>query len=82
MKFITTNDDAAFVSDEKKKRKMADVGAFLGSLETLSGRKASRIGKPNPLAFQFMLQDHFTSSKSSWNNPKFRGKFCIVGDNL
>ena len=69
MRFITTNDDPVFISDIKTQKKMADVGAFLGSLETLSGRKAFRVGKPNPLAFQSMLQDHFPSSKSSWNNP-------------
>ena len=69
MSFITTNDDPVFISDIKTQKKMADVGAFLGSLETLSGRKAFRVGKPNPLAFQSMLQDHFPSSKSSWNNP-------------
>ena len=45
---------------------MPDVGAFLGSLETLSGRKATRIGKPNPLAFKYMLEDHFKDQESFW----------------
>ena len=59
MKFVTTNDDPVFVADIKTQRIMPDVGAFLGSLETLSGRKATRVGKPNPLAFGYILRDHF-----------------------
>ena len=69
MKFVTTNEDPVFINDIRTQRKKADVGAFLGSLETLSGKKAARIGKPNPLAFQFMLKDHFRNSKATWKDP-------------
>ena len=50
-KFVTTCDDPTHAVDATTGRLMADTGAFLGSLETLSGRKAHLIGKPNPDAF-------------------------------
>ena len=59
-KFVTTNEDAVFINDSKTKRKKLDAGAFLGSLETVSGRIAVPIGKPNTLGFKFMLKDHFS----------------------
>ena len=82
MKFITTNEDAVYVNDIKTKRKKLDAGAFLGSLETLSGREAVPIGKPNTLGFKFMLESHFSDQKDSWDKPEFLKRFCIVGDNI
>ena len=59
VKFVTTNEDTVFINDAKTKRRRLDAGAFCGSLETLSGRKAVPIGKPNTLGFKFMLENHF-----------------------
>ena len=58
-KFVTTNFDPVFIAGNKNKRKMPDVGATLGVIETASGKSAKRVGKPNPFALKVILEDHF-----------------------
>lgn len=61
---------------------MPDVGSTLASLEVVSGRKATRVGKPTTFALQAILKDHFGNDKHSWTDPSFLKQFCYVGDNL
>lgn len=61
---------------------MPDVGATLAALETASGRRAHRVGKPGSFGLQAMLADHFLAEKEEWTKPEFLSQFCYVGDNI
>ena len=61
---------------------MPDVGSTLAALETASGRKAKRVGKPEVFGLYVMLEDHFESEREEWAKPEYLAKFCYVGDNI
>eukprot|EP00354_Favella_ehrenbergii_P001323 CAMPEP_0170475768 /NCGR_PEP_ID=MMETSP0123-20130129/17356_1 /TAXON_ID=182087 /ORGANISM="Favella ehrenbergii, Strain Fehren 1" /LENGTH=110 /DNA_ID=CAMNT_0010746483 /DNA_START=354 /DNA_END=682 /DNA_ORIENTATION=- len=79
--FVTTNDDPVFVAGANG-RLCPDVGATLSAVETASGRKAHRVGKPSKFALSMMLHDHFLEDRAQWEDPAFLKQFCYVGDNL
>ena len=79
--FVATNDDPVFIAGAKQ-RLMPDVGSTLASLEKVSGRKATRVGKPGTFALEAILGDHFDKDRNRWKEEAFLKQFCYVGDNL
>ena len=61
---------------------MPDVGATLAALETASGRRAHRVGKPCEFGLQAILADHFLEEQAQWSNADYLSQFCYVGDNI
>ena len=57
---------------------MPDVGATLAAVETASGRRATRVGKPDKYALGVILKDHFGDDASEVD----LSKICYVGDNI
>ena len=66
---MTTNYDPVFIASRKNKRRMPDTGATLAAVETASGRKAVRVGKPDVFALGAILEDHFKDQESLWDSP-------------
>ena len=81
MHFVTTNDDPVFVAGPNG-RLMPDVGATLAALETASGRRAERVGKPTKFCMVQILKDNFADQQDRWEDPEFLRQFCYVGDNI
>jgi len=64
VKFYVTNEDRIYSAGCKKglggvTRFVPDIGAMLKIIETASGRKAERIGKPETHAFEAIIRDHY-----------------------
>jgi ribonucleotide monophosphatase NagD (HAD superfamily) len=78
---VATNDDPVFVSGGSG-RLQPDVGATLLALEVSSGRKATRVGKPEEFCFEVILSDFFPDVQHKWSDPEFLSQFLMVGDNL
>jgi len=79
--FVATNEDITYCTGDSR-RKMPDVGATLIAIEVATGRKATKVGKPEPFGLQIMLEDHFASERERWNDKDFLSQFLMIGDNL
>jgi ribonucleotide monophosphatase NagD (HAD superfamily) len=52
------------------------------ALEVSSGRRATRVGKPEEFCFEVILKDFFADEEHKWADPEFLSQFLMVGDNL